>query len=58
MENLRKITIDDVVARAKTYMPDLDEKLIYDAYEFAKDAHMDEVRYEGVPYIDHPVQTA
>jgi len=39
-------------------MPDLDEKLIYDAYEFAKDAHMDEVRYEGVPYIDHPVQTA
>jgi len=58
MENLRKIAIDDVVEKAKTYMPDLDEKLIYDAYEFAKDAHMDEVRYEGVPYIDHPVQTA
>ncbi len=58
MENLRKITIDDVVEKAKTYLPDLDEKLIYDAFEFAEDVHKDEVRFEGVPYIDHPVQTA
>ncbi len=57
MENLRKITLEDLIAKAQSYMPDLDEDIIRQAYEYAENVHEGYLRY-GVPYVHHPLQTA
>jgi GTP pyrophosphokinase len=38
--------------------PDLDLEAVDRAYEFAKKAHGDQLRYSGEPYILHPVEVA
>lgn len=42
----------------KGYAPDLDEKFIEDAYEFAKEKHEGQTRVSGEPYYTHPVEVA
>lgn len=51
--------VDDIVSRAQAYMQWLSEDVVHDsifsAYEFAREAHKDDIRLSGEPYISHPV---
>jgi len=38
-------------------MPDLNEQKILDAYSFAEEAHKNQKRDDGSPYITHPLET-
>ncbi|GGP13707.1 RelA/SpoT family protein [Oceanobacillus neutriphilus] len=52
------VSITDIIEKAKEYLSDEDIALIEHAYEFAKEAHKDQFRKSGEPYIIHPVQVA
>ncbi len=52
------VNITDIVEKVKEYLSDEDVALIEHAYEFAKEAHKDQFRKSGEPYIIHPVQVA
>ncbi|GIO17087.1 GTP pyrophosphokinase [Oceanobacillus oncorhynchi subsp. incaldanensis] len=52
------VNITDIVEKVKEYLSDDDVALIEHAYEFAKEAHKDQFRKSGEPYIIHPVQVA
>lgn len=60
MENLIRedYTIDDLIALAKSRNPEINEKLLRDAFAFAKNAHRGQLRASGDPYILHPLMTA
>ena len=51
----KKITIDHIIERAKSYLPQLDEARVRHAYEFAKTSHKNQKRDSGEPYIIHPL---
>ena len=44
-----------LVARVRKYHPSADISMIEKAYRIAKDAHKDQVRKSGEPYIIHPL---
>lgn len=44
-----------LVARVRKYHPSADISMIQKAYNIAKDAHRDQVRKSGEPYIIHPL---
>ena len=52
------VTIENIIKKASEYLIDEDIKFIRRAYDFAKDAHKDQYRRSGEPYINHPVQVA
>ena len=52
------LTIDDLVARLQLYHPDADFVLLRKAYKLAEDAHREQKRRSGEPYIIHPVNVA
>lgn len=52
------MTYSDFRLELATRRPDLSLKAVDEAYEFAKKAHGDQVRYSGEPYIIHPVSVA
>lgn len=52
------ITIDEVIKAFKNPPTSEGEKLVRDAFEFARDAHGDQKRESGMPYIHHPLSTA
>lgn len=52
------MTIEEVLNKAKTYMSDEECAFLEKAYEFAKEAHKDQFRKSGAPYISHPVEVA
>lgn len=53
------LQVREIIARAQAYMQNDDEKdieeHIWQAYEFAKDAHKKDIRLSWEPYISHPV---
>ena len=49
---------DDLILRVKKYHPSDDISLIEKAYQIAKDAHKEQVRKSGEPYIIHPLYVA
>jgi len=51
-------TIEEITAAAKTYLGETEVAFIYQAYDFAKEAHKNQYRKSGEPYIIHPVQVA
>lgn len=51
-------TIEEITAAAKTYLGEDEVAFIYHAYDFAKEAHKNQYRKSGEPYIIHPVQVA
>ena len=51
-------TIDDIIEKVKSYIPDADTDLIKRAYLYAANAHEGQKRLSGVPYIQHPLATA
>ena len=48
----------DLIVRVRKYHPSGDISLIEKAYQVAKDAHKDQVRKSGEPYIIHPLYVA
>ena len=47
-----------IIDNVKSYSPHANTDMIYIAYRLAKDAHKDQRRKSGAPYIEHPVQVA
>jgi len=52
------LTIEQILDRSRQYLEQSDVDFIYRAYLFAKDAHAQQFRKSGEPYIIHPVQVA
>jgi GTP diphosphokinase / guanosine-3',5'-bis(diphosphate) 3'-diphosphatase len=52
------LTPEEVVKKTSEYLPEEDVTLVQKAYEFAKEAHKEQFRKSGEPYIIHPVQVA
>lgn len=52
------LTIEDVINEARRYLTEEDAIFLRRAYEFAEDAHREQYRKSGEPYIIHPVQVA
>ncbi|MBD8069314.1 RelA/SpoT family protein [Bacillus sp. PS06] len=58
MANEQVLTAEQVIEKAKTYLPDKDIEFVEKAYKFAEDAHREQYRKSGEPYIIHPIQVA
>lgn len=52
------LSADDVINRTKEYLNDEHVALVRKAYDFAKEAHKEQFRKSGEPYIIHPIQVA
>ena len=52
------ISIDQIIRRAKKYLPDVNQKRIREAFEFAQNQHKDQKRTSGEKYIFHPLAVA
>ncbi len=50
--------VDRIIAAVKGYSPNANTDMIYIAYRLAKQAHKEQRRKSGAPYIEHPVQIA
>ncbi len=50
--------VDYIIKSVSEYSPGANTDMIYVAYRLAKDAHKDQYRKSGAPYIEHPVQIA
>jgi len=50
--------IDSIINRVQSYDPQADVELIRRAYQFAAEAHKDQKRLTGDPYITHPLAAA
>jgi GTP diphosphokinase / guanosine-3',5'-bis(diphosphate) 3'-diphosphatase len=51
--------VDELIQLAKEYLPQLNEKRLRHAFDFAKKAHTDQLRKDGkTPYIEHPFAAA
>ena len=48
----------ELIAKVKSYNPQLDEKLLTKAYELAKKYHVAQYRKSGEPFISHPLEVA
>ncbi|MFN3650862.1 MAG: RelA/SpoT family protein [Armatimonadota bacterium] len=51
-------TVDPLVERIRTYLPDADLGMVCRAYDRAERAHAGQLRDRGEPYIEHPLQVA
>ncbi|PZD87779.1 bifunctional (p)ppGpp synthetase/guanosine-3',5'-bis(diphosphate) 3'-pyrophosphohydrolase [Bacilli bacterium] len=51
-------TIEDINQKASKYLNQKDIAFINRAYEYAKEAHKEQFRKSGEPYIIHPIQVA
>jgi len=50
--------IEDICAKVKRYLPNVDLSPILRAYEYAERAHQGQFRLSGLPYIQHPLAVA
>jgi len=50
--------LPDLLSKMQAYTPDLDEKQITAAYDFAKEKHKGQTRVSGEPYYTHPVEVS
>ncbi|MBU4292661.1 MAG: bifunctional (p)ppGpp synthetase/guanosine-3',5'-bis(diphosphate) 3'-pyrophosphohydrolase, partial [Actinobacteria bacterium] len=48
----------ELIAKVKSYNPQLDEKLLKKAYEIAKKYHDTQYRKSGEPFVSHPLAVA
>ena len=51
-------SMEDILVKAKSYLPLDKVGLIEDAYNFAWKAHEGQKRLSGEPYVEHPINTA
>ena len=54
----RKCLYDELISSVKKYHPSTDISMIEKAYEVAREAHKDQKRKSGEPYIIHPLCVA
>ena len=52
------MTIDSLIGRIRAYHPDVNAELIRAAYDLAAEAHREQKRDNGAPYITHPLAVA
>lgn len=52
------VTIGELINAIKAYNPEVNEKRIRSAYEFAEKSHRNQLRKSGEPYIQHPLEAA
>jgi GTP diphosphokinase / guanosine-3',5'-bis(diphosphate) 3'-diphosphatase len=52
------LTPEQVIDKTREYLNDEHMKLVEHAYQFAKNAHKEQFRKSGEPYIIHPIQVA
>lgn len=52
------LTADEVIEKASLYLSEDDTRFIRRAYDYAQEAHKEQYRKSGEPYIIHPVQVA
>lgn len=57
MANEQVLTAEQVLEKASQYLKE-DTGIVKRAYEFARDAHREQYRKSGEPYIIHPIQVA
>ncbi len=50
--------IEDVIASVEQYHPQADVALIDRAYRFSAEAHKEQRRQSGIPYVTHPLEVA
>ena len=58
MANEQVLTAEQVIGNVKKYLSKKDIDFVQRAYEFARQAHLDQYRKSGEPYIIHPIQVA
>ncbi len=58
MANEQVLTAEQVLEQASRYLKEDDVAFIKHAYEYARDAHSEQFRKSGEPYIIHPIQVA
>ena len=51
-------TIQNIIQSVKNYNPSANTDMIEIAYRIAKNAHKNQFRKSGAPYIEHPIQIA
>jgi GTP pyrophosphokinase len=51
-------TIDQLIKRVQTYIPDVQTDLLTRAYGFSAKAHEGQMRQSGEPYLQHPLAVA
>ncbi|MBP7710278.1 MAG: bifunctional (p)ppGpp synthetase/guanosine-3',5'-bis(diphosphate) 3'-pyrophosphohydrolase [Rickettsiales bacterium] len=52
------ISPSELIAKIRTYHPNLNEPLIQKAYLFSKASHGNQKRHSGDPYFSHPLEVA
>jgi GTP pyrophosphokinase len=58
VQEVKEITIQDVINKRKEHSRKIDTKLIMKAYNYANKNHGDQCRRSGEPYIIHPLNVA
>ncbi len=53
-----RFLISDLLSSLETYLPPEQVRAVYDAYLFSADAHVNQKRLSGEPYIYHPIAVA
>jgi GTP pyrophosphokinase len=51
-------SIDELIKKVLSYNHDADTELLKKAYSFSSEAHSNQTRIEGSPYIEHPLAVA
>lgn len=52
------IKIETLIKKIKSYNPSSDIDIIWKAYYFSQEAHRNQKRYSGLPYLSHPLEVA
>ena len=52
------MTFNQLIDKAREYLPPEKIAIVEDAYNFAVSAHQGQVRKSGEPYVEHPLETA
>ncbi len=51
-------TIEELIKKIKKYNPEADIDIVWKAYSFCQEAHRNQKRYSGQPYLSHPLEVA
>ncbi len=55
---LHQKKLDELLRECRTHLPSVDEPLVAKAFEFALEAHKNDLRASGDPYFTHPLEVA
>lgn len=52
------VTIESLIEKIQSYNPEADIDMVLKAYHFSQNAHRNQKRYSGQPYLSHPLEVA